>query len=1107
VLIRTGLVAGLMVGWCVPAAGQRLLAVTSTMSASREAAGVYLHSVDWGRGEILTGGEHLPGTAALGSLTLSPDARRAWLSTGPPGSSERRKGVPQSYVSGFHTAPFKPVPRTAPAAEPSVREWVAASFENPLTNELNVVLLGRRQGENGAWQGWIEARPERTDEDIPAIHIDLPGVPVVLTPLGDPGHYAVLCQQDSEDAPALLAVDAVHGGCRLTTAGNEAAANEMEGVAAGMALSGNGTRLFVMTSGFALQRAEAEAVSWVYVFDTTRWERIGGGIELPGTNHGENVALHAAGEDACWAATRVPGSDFASATRLRAPTGEEPLRKEAEYPLTGVNEQFHLAPDPDGVDVAAAVENRIEIWPGGERTGPGARYEDPIQVLRWTQEGLFAGEGGRLHVVDTSTGESLAVIQFQSGWVTDLALLPADSLPQPDADADGLTDHEERRLGTSATSPDTDADGIADGGDPEPRLRSPRLSLPAEILFHGEAVGREVRALRICPREGLDPAWRISLDEIKTPWLLLHPRSGQGDRPLYIGIDPARFTPGVPAFGTIRVDLDGMRPGQRAAGSPAEVQVRVLPAQGGPQQILWVWADSAAAPVRGKSEGDKLGGLANLLAGPPLYFAQRETAGPFQEPLEPYTVVVLEAAAAAQGALTRQAALDYVSRGGSLLFLGSHLDGPANPALSNWLSPLGIRINTSVLVEGRYAAAGEARVVRHWRDFRVAGGCAISAEEGYALEPGGTEGVGAVFVAREYGYGRIALLSAPTPLETMALEGEKERRFALELFRWLARARYEISDLDGDGLPDATEDPKGLRVVNPGETDYLNPDSDADGIPDGLEDANRNGRVDDGETDPRNPDSDGDGIWDGADTSPCPIFGAPHIASVEPSSGPAEGGTVTVISGRNFSPDSAFWFGENKVLWSRVANPALALVGTPGFDQDSGGLVTVRAASAGGTLEGSLPGGFSYTARSQVHVELQAGRIMVKTEGDVGGVITAWLPKPNHLPVGRMVLTLQAEPSTDFRWGEIREGTGAARADFTARGRAINDSTLLVMISGGKPGPNLDGILFEASWRSGLSPNRTIEVRAVQSWAITRHAGRLGIAVKPVKLQLGSEGD
>jgi hypothetical protein len=114
------------------------------------------------------------------------------------------------------------------------------------------------------------------------------------------------------------------------------------------------------------------------------------------------------------------------------------------------------------------------------------------------------------------------------------------------------------------------------------------------------------------------------------------------------------------------------------------------------------------------------------------------------------------------------------------------------------------------------------------------------------------------FLARAHGYGRIALLAAPTPLDTKSLQGPENQAFALDLLYWLSRAGYAVDDRDGDGLLDATEDRNDNGAVDGDETNWLDPDSDGDGVPDGLEDTNRNGEVDKGETDPRRPDTDGD---------------------------------------------------------------------------------------------------------------------------------------------------------------------------------------------------------------------------------------------------------
>jgi serine/threonine protein kinase len=60
----------------------------------------------------------------------------------------------------------------------------------------------------------------------------------------------------------------------------------------------------------------------------------------------------------------------------------------------------------------------------------------------------------------TQTAEALALTQTQAYWLTQTALAPT---PEPgDTDGDGLTDDEERELGTEINNVDTDGDGLTD---------------------------------------------------------------------------------------------------------------------------------------------------------------------------------------------------------------------------------------------------------------------------------------------------------------------------------------------------------------------------------------------------------------------------------------------------------------------------------------------------------------------------------------------------------------------------------------------------------------------------------------------------------------------
>lgn len=120
----------------------------------------------------------------------------------------------------------------------------------------------------------------------------------------------------------------------------------------------------------------------------------------------------------------------------------------------------------------------------------------------------------------------------------------------------------------------------------------------------------------------------------------------------------------------------------------------------------------------------------------------------------------------------------------------------------------------------------------------------------------------------------------------------KTRALAVVAFLALSSAalvscvdKGEGSDFDFDGVPDRLEDPNDDFIVDPGETNFDEPDSDFDGVCDGLsdeedlgcvrcEDCNNDGRFDPclSETDPLNDDTDNDGVGDRDDGEPLSNF-------------------------------------------------------------------------------------------------------------------------------------------------------------------------------------------------------------------------------------------
>ncbi len=1072
------------------AEAQRILAVSTAFSATHEAARIYLHSVDLQWGGPLPGIQSLRGVAA-GPLLLSPNGKSALISSdesplpGSPGNSAT------AWLAGVQSTPFALKTETR-IAKPGAR--AVCLLEMPGQQLVRVLMLA--SGGNGHATAYAVPWDARKHGAFgaPGHEWELPGPAVAVKRLPSGAQAAALCAR-REGGTALAILDLASNAPPLTVPIGDKG-EEADARPAGLAVTPDERYVLALVSGFGPNAPAGEPVSWLHVYDAANFTPVCAPLEITGSARPEDNPIHPEGGQGWWVASVLPGTGFAYATCVRFEGGV--LAKAAEYALNGVPGSFELAVSPGGAAVAVAVERRLEIWPNGERAQLAVQYEDAIRVLHWDNEHLLLAEGPCLHAVNPATGEPVKTAQLEDGQVTDFVVVPERAVPQDDEDADGLSAEDERRLGSSPASPDSDGDGLPDGSDPAPRTPTPWLETRPLVTFRGEAVGREVQCLPIAIHQGEDAVWRVSYDAAALPWLRLHPTSGKGPGFVYMGVDPAHASESPSSSGALRVDLMPSAPAERM-GPARESWVRVAPGRSLPPKVLWIWPDEQHAGIRDDSDPRRMKALADLLSAPPHFFAHQEVTGPYNDSLEPYTIVVIGAEAAALGAVTRQAVLDYVKNGGALLFIGKYLEAESSRALTDWLSPLAIRINTAVQVNGRFAVAGDQRVLRYWRDFEVKDGCAIGAEKGYVLEQGGAKGVGAVCVAREYGLGRIVLLAASTPLETAALAKAPERVFADELFTWLARARVDFEDSDGDALPDSLEDANGNGAWDAGETDYRDPDTDGDGLSDGVEDVNSNARVDDGETDPRNPDSDDDGVFDGADSTPCPVFGSPVLLSMLPQT-PAEGGRIVIATGENFTPDSVFWFGERRAPSVRVVSGSQALVLTPDFGEDEGGETPVSVMTNQGQLEGVLPGGYQYSPRSRVRITLIPA-ITAQTEAERSGELLIRAEVPAGVVLGRVVLILRADPEAGFVWGEITPGDAARAAGAKVYGRSLGGALLVVAESA----PRLfgkTGDLVRITWRHSAAspPLAPVHVSAAVARAFTRKDARLAVDVESVSL-------
>lgn len=970
----------LTAAFCCSAAAQQALVATTAESVTREHAGVYLQRVDFSTSEVLPDTLALRGEAPAGPLLLSADGSLAILPSGPDPAIPTRDD--RCYAS-FAAPPF-----TASSTIAFENGWrqTAACLVGGAAGF--VAATGYRAGQytldNGVLYAFVPpAEPYSTAPAAALAELPLPGEPAAIAPLPSGDRVAVLLLKPDNCAVGIVVVDLARGEIVDEVQNLADEARQMSTAPGGIAISKGGRTLFALVTGYAIGQRSGEAVSWLYALDPENLAYRSGPLELPGVAEPADEPIQPAGANACWVATRPRGSDFAYAT-LATPTGDA-LERAAQLPFTGVSETFSVAAEPGGAGVAAAVDDCVQIRAQNGEVRASWAFKSHVHLLRWTTGGLMAGEAGRIHLLDPAAPDAVASVQLQTGHVVDAALLPG--------------------------SPITEDDSGPPAG---------RLQLPLSVAFRGEAVGQEVKALLVQPSRPAD-SWQIDYDRAAMPWLVIHPTAGIGTGVAYMGVDPAWYRPGSTEEGLLRARLTP--PPQDVSVPPEEtvVELRILPEERfDVRRILWIWEDGGATSFRDRSDPRGLRALAQLLAGPPYYLAHREVAGTFQESLEPYAVVVLDAGAAARGVVTRRAVLDYVRGGGALLFLGRHLPGTTERELTQWLAPMGIQIDARALVEGVFPANSDHWLTRHWAKPKIANGCAIYTDYPEAVRVPGPEGTSrpCIFMARTYGRGRLAALASKSPLESHTLESRQHRLFAADLFCWLAGAdkHLENQDMDSDGLPDDIEDANGNGITERNETDFLKNDSDGDGLPDGIEDANMNGLPDEGETDPLNADSDGDGVQDGADESPAPPAGAPVLHSVQPDNGPAEGGTAVVVSGRNLPADAAVWFGERPSPSVRVVDATELVAETPAFPDPAGGRTPVRVTSRAGDVEGTFTRGFLYTPRSTVRLALATLDLISRQDAMYTGKFAVRLEKPPDVSLENVTLVLAPDPPASVQW-------------------------------------------------------------------------------------------
>lgn len=1065
---------------------QRVIVATQAFSAAREGAALQLHSAELGRGIVLPATEPLLGTEFHG-LYLWPNGRAglAITASGPLGGIQR-----PVWWRSLDPVPFKVPPAALPAAPDLAQSVLLKTWEQPGGRPWFARALDTAQGITRLYfQPWGSAASASA-----ALTLEIPGSLVVHTAVPGPLGEVLLVVERERGRFFVISASMAAGAPEWREFELATPRNALDPRPRIMLATDQGTG-YVLFGGYDLAESNAQLASWLAGFRLTGTP-LGPPLQLLGAPQEQPFALAPVPGGACWCITHEPGRDVAYITLVEP--GEDALAKARQYPLPGARGPVFLTARDDR-DVLMAVDNRVEIWDGGVRGARARAFTAPVGALLWSSAGPVSASAAELHLLAEEDLATRSSITFQTGHIVGLREVPAWTLTAEDTDGDGLDTAAERGLGCRDDVPDTDGDGLHDGADPEPGRPTLTLDVPALVAFNGDAAGQELRALFVRPRPVAEARWQFLQNAAELPWLRLYPATSYGERPVYLGIDPAFHLDPRPLLGTVRAQpLHSL---QGTADLPArEILLAVRPPRTGPARIRWMLdpATINTAPLR------------DALAGPPLHFSHAMAAPGTPADLFSAEIVVLGTRAAARGDVSLQALVDFVLEGGALLVVPEPAEEYARD-ISAWFAPLGFRLDPARALAGPFIAQGDAAPALAFPldQKSVTGALLASVTDLPVRQTGGPGEAGPLFL-RLFGLGRIAALANADLLT------RDSTRFADTLFRWLSRAGLDLRDLDGDGLPDAIEDTNGNQAADPGETDWLRADSDNDGLPDGLEDRNRNGAADDGETDPRNPDSDGDGILDGADPAPCPALGAPRIAAAQPSSGPAEGGAVVLVTGANFDNTAAVYFGDQAATVRRVPGADRIEVIAPPLASNTPGPIELRIDLRGGSARATLPGGYAYTPRTRLNFTLGAAVPGWAHQQIYNGVLSISLNATGPVDAGQIVLVLEADPKEDFTFGAPRPGPALPPAARFLEHRVLGPGRLMIVFGPGAPTPFPQGEILHVPWEYGLptpppagiqiAPGRTSDGAPLAA-ATAARGGPIDITIAPFRLDINAAGN
>ncbi len=708
--------------------------------------------------------------------------------------------------------------------------------------------------------------------------------------------------------------------------------------------------LLVMANCWKENASQGSATE-IFVVDTKNGTTVTDPMPLFGEGNSKEKDIYPSG-DGFWIKTTSISEGFGYLTFATwEPSGG--WEKKWEYSFSSIEKPWTITVHPSQTIVAVAYNNRLEIVGEPFKTSWIKKFDEPITYMDWYSDSLLiVGIGGRLVQVNIKNREIKEWFHTNTGFVSNLFHKPQNNSSYPS-------------------------------------VEFPNTMTVDELQFQSNRAGKEVQGLWLGKQYPAIIHWDISYINNPVEWLLWYQNTHFENTYLYLGLIPypwGKYIPSVwlhvnPIINQELTDNDSPLPTSRY------VRVHITKNRTDPRRILFIWAQPTPTSFRSENDPREIKLLVDILSGAPLYFSCEEISEPIGDTTLPdYGIVVVEAKAIVNGTISIKAMLDYVLNGGKLILLGDYWP-EGDPELFNyWLTPLGVFYNPKQRFDGNLPIEINNIADGNNKNISIIGGGTLKLiSETNTMNtltkdtpPLTTKQLACL--SRNYGYGKIVILSARTPLTSKKLLENENKNFAMKLFQGLTLSESILPDTDGDGLFDTLEDRNNNGIIDEGETNPFMKDSDGDGIPDGDEDQNRNGLWDENETDPTCTDSDGDGIWDGADISPIPAHGKQIITQMDPAEDYAEGGSVVIVQGRNFTNETQFIFGMHFSPFVRILSPNIALVVVPEYHQDKGGKVSVYPIEGKNKIKTEPGKPFLYKPRNKVIISITD---LVQTEAEV----------------------------------------------------------------------------------------------------------------------------